>query len=308
MNIGMARLARKQMADMRALEEQAERVNVLEGSGATPSMGLSQFRGGKKHASDASAQGKALAEHLHSLHGSGYARDFHSGMAMAGGLGTGRYEGEGKMHGGFWGALATLAAPLLGKLLGQGKISKEAHDRIVEEMKNTKMGHLEKLQLQRMLEDPEFLKEAEEHEEKQKTKGSKKSKKKAAAEAEAAQSMMQMSKDRTMDAAQSLAQMKGKGKMKGCGSMQRMVGAGDLEIEVKHMEGAGPISNLGIPIISNIAGLFGLGKDGKKQKAKREVGAADGRRKRAEVVRRVMKEKGMKMIEASKYVKEHNLY
>lgn len=296
------------MADMRALEEQAERQNVLEGRGATPSMGLSQFRGGKK--SDASAQGAALAEHLHSLHGSGYARDFHSGMAMAGGLGTGRYEGEGKMQGGFWGALATLAAPLIGKLLGQGKISKEAHDELMEEMKSKKMSYLEKAQLKRMMEDPEFLKEAEEHGENQikSTKKSRKSKK-ATAEADAVQGMMQMSKDKTMDAAQSMTQMKGKGKMKGCGSMQRMVGAGDLEIEVKHMEGAGPISSLGIPIISNIAGLFGLGKDGKKQKKeKKMVGAADGRRKRAEVVRRVMKEKGMKMIEASKYVKEHNLY
>ena len=45
-----------------------------------------------------------------------------------------------------------------------------------------------------------------------------------------------------------------------------------------------------------------------KGKVKRVVGAGDGRRKRAEVVRKVMAEKGMKMIEASKYVKEHGLY
>ena len=49
--------------------------------------------------------------------------------------------------------------------------------------------------------------------------------------------------------------------------------------------------------------MFGLGK-----KQKRAVGAGDGRRKRAEVVRKVMAEKGMKMVEASKYVKEHGLY
>ena len=55
--------------------------------------------------------------------------------------------------------------------------------------------------------------------------------------------------------------------------------------------------------LSNIAGMFGLGK-----KEKRVVGAGDGRRKRAEVVRKVMAEKGMKMIDASKYVKEHGLY
>ena len=38
------------------------------------------------------------------------------------------------------------------------------------------------------------------------------------------------------------------------------------------------------------------------------AGPEDGRRKRAEIVRRVMAEHGMKMIEASKYVKAHNLY
>lgn len=38
------------------------------------------------------------------------------------------------------------------------------------------------------------------------------------------------------------------------------------------------------------------------------VSGGDGRKARAEIVKRIMKEKGLKMIEASKYVKEHNLY
>jgi hypothetical protein len=37
-------------------------------------------------------------------------------------------------------------------------------------------------------------------------------------------------------------------------------------------------------------------------------GGADGRKKRADLVKKIMKEKGLKMIEASKYVKEHKLY
>jgi len=37
-------------------------------------------------------------------------------------------------------------------------------------------------------------------------------------------------------------------------------------------------------------------------------GGGDGRKKRAEIVKKIMKEKGLKMIEASKYVKEHKLY
>jgi hypothetical protein len=44
------------------------------------------------------------------------------------------------------------------------------------------------------------------------------------------------------------------------------------------------------------------------KKGKGKVGAGDGRKKRAEIVKRIMKEKGMKMIDASRYVKEHNLY
>jgi hypothetical protein len=48
---------------------------------------------------------------------------------------------------------------------------------------------------------------------------------------------------------------------------------------------------------------------GKKKRAKAVgAGASDGRSKRAEIVKKVMKEKGLKMIEASKYVKAHGLY
>jgi hypothetical protein len=45
---------------------------------------------------------------------------------------------------------------------------------------------------------------------------------------------------------------------------------------------------------------------GRKKRA--PAGPDDGRRKRAAVVKRVMAERGLSMIEASKYVKEHNLY
>jgi len=46
----------------------------------------------------------------------------------------------------------------------------------------------------------------------------------------------------------------------------------------------------------------------KKGKGKSPRGKTDGRAKRAEIVKKVMKEKGLKMIEASKYVKANNLY
>jgi hypothetical protein len=46
-------------------------------------------------------------------------------------------------------------------------------------------------------------------------------------------------------------------------------------------------------------------KKGRKPRPSKATGA---RQKRNEVVKRIMKEKGLKMIEASKYVKQHNLY
>lgn len=46
----------------------------------------------------------------------------------------------------------------------------------------------------------------------------------------------------------------------------------------------------------------------KKGKGKSPRGKTDGRAKRAEIVKQVMKEHGMKLIEASKFVKAHNLY
>jgi hypothetical protein len=76
-------------------------------------------------------------------------------------------------------------------------------------------------------------------------------------------------------------------------------------------QGGGFLSDLGIPVISNLAGMIGLGKEGCGTGGRRRrapAGPSDGRRKRAEIVKKVMAEKGMKMIEASKYVKAHGLY
>jgi hypothetical protein len=48
----------------------------------------------------------------------------------------------------------------------------------------------------------------------------------------------------------------------------------------------------------NVGGMSGAGMSG----------GADGRKRRAEIVKKVMAEKGLKMIQASKFVKENNLY
>jgi len=101
------------MADHRAMTIESIRQNprdAMSGRGATPSMGLSQFRGGKMgkremamddDMTEAFGQGRHLYSHLHGLHGKGYAEDFKAGMS--GGSRSGATEGQGKLvitHGG----------------------------------------------------------------------------------------------------------------------------------------------------------------------------------------------------------------
>lgn len=394
------RAERKAMADSRAMEEQMERENPLSGSGATPSMGLSQVRGGKKMMKNAAAQGKMLMEHLGSLHGSGYAKQFHEGMKgagffgdlgipivsdvagmfglgkkkhhkkeesdsddeMSGGLHTGRYEGEGAvsdighklsdmlpenysqfghtvsnlankylglgkppMKGGFLG-MAMLALPLISKLLGAGKMSQEAHDAMKEMIEDhEKKYHSGKMKggfmglammalplISKLLGAGEM------------TKG-------------AADQLKKVLKDRPSGT----HKMMGSGRAVGAGHcdggmrmgpvpygrpqrpvMELMDGGMSFSEKLRMMERGelkpNPLANIkgGLPdpleyqkMREKITGKKEpMVAYGKPKKEKRVVGAGDGRRKRAEVVRKVMAEKGMKMIEASKYVKEHGLY
>jgi hypothetical protein len=78
------------------------------------------------------------------------------------------------------------------------------------------------------------------------------------------------------------------------------------------MSGVADVAREGVKLLPGIGSIMGKGKtgayEGKGRRKRAPAGANDGRRKRAEVVRQVMREKGLKMIEASKYVKEHGLY
>lgn len=137
-NIGV-RKAKRALADIRAVEEQGERTNPIGHTGATPSagvsqvrggigrgaipsMGVSQFRGGKKHTlvdhiehpmkgfgkeeeseSDEETPmeaGRMLRSHIEELHGGRYVHHFMKGFGMSGGMNTGATEGEGKFRGG----------------------------------------------------------------------------------------------------------------------------------------------------------------------------------------------------------------
>lgn len=319
----MARLARKALADQRAMEEQAERTNPLDGRGATPSMGLSQVRGGRRKKvemeamdmeggivrgdevgnpfRDAFSQGNALMEHLHKLHGKGYARSFHEGMK--GGLGTGRYEGKG-----FWddfkkgfnmvfepvASVAKVVAPFLGhpevtaglsavgygkmskmaqSMLGEGKISKKEMDALQSVLDRHRGGMCGGMNWSKVIQMAMPLSE---------------------------QLLgMGLPKSHYSKFQKLMKQLQNK-EMKGGMSLQRKVGGAkhhkseeESESEDEEKEGGGEMPPLYAKKMAKFKALSGLG---------------DGRKRRAEVVKKVMREKGLSLINASKYVKEHKLF
>jgi hypothetical protein len=68
-------------------------------------------------------------------------------------------------------------------------------------------------------------------------------------------------------------------------------------------------TNISLSDAPNMSGKGMTGAyEGQGKRRRAPAGANDGRRKRAEIVKRVMNEKGLSMINASKYVKEHGLY
>jgi len=114
--------------------------------------------------------------------------------------------------------------------------------------------------------------------------------------------------------------------------------SGEARGMARGKEGKGFLSDLGIPIVSDLARNFGLGEARGEARGfasgearGRASGEARGRKgkgtaftmsanpepdvyggkkknKRAMIVKKVMKDKGLSLIEASKYVKAHNLY
>lgn len=298
----MARLAGKHRGDMRAMEEEMERTNPISGranlrvdrrhmpiagSGATPSMGLSQFRGGamegcgdddgeemegggdmtrmvgagngrKKGMSEATQMGLHLGKHLHSLHGAGFFDDFSRGFMSVIRPAAG---------------VAKAIAPMLGPegMVASGVLNAVGLGSARRGARGRPRKGAGKLTI-------------------------------------------------THGGATNSDTGAYHGKGRGCGTGagrerddRAMTGLGMLGQDGHGMrQGGGFLSDLGIPVISNLAGMVGLGTSegcgtgGRRRRA--PAGANDGRRKRAEVVKKVMADKGLSMIEASKYVKAHNLY
>ena len=230
----MARIAGKVRGDMRAMEEEMERHNPIVGGSATPSMGLSQFRGGRhgsdsdssssssssddeneqlvggsrrrrqakaKGMSEAMEMGLHLGKHLHGLHGAGFFDDFKSGFNSV------------------IAPIARVAKPFLPMLGPEGALASAG-------LSALGYGHAQK------------------------------------------------------------------------GARGRPRKGGATNSDTGAYEGHGRERD--------DRAFMGMGTGGRKKRA--PAGPNDGRRARAEIVKKVMAEKGMKMIEASKYVKAHNLY
>lgn len=252
----MARKVGKMRGDMRAMEEQMTlpQSNPVRGGGATPSMGLSQFRGGGdmgrvvgagmerpihnkgtfgsgKKKGEALRMGQALGSHIHRLHGGGFFDDFKRGFDSVVAPVAG---------------IAKTFLPLAGPqgMLASGVINALGYGRS-----------------------------------------------RSGCGTGAGQLMITHGGGRERDDVEMM------GGMYGCGKES------DSE-EEEEMEGGQSFAN---PSSMSMSGAYqGQGTGGRRRRA--SAGPNDGRRKRAEVVKRVMAEKGMKMIEASKYVKAHGLY
>lgn len=203
---------------------------------------------------------------------------------------------EGKMSGGFWGALASLAMPLIGKLFGQGKMTKEAHDQL--------MGHFKQDGCM-----------------------------KGAGFADAQFGAINETLPPTPEQAVGVAGAGKYGmmlrdhfmKMKGAGFVndfaQGFMGVAKPDIHSGLRGNVGPQMSNAMKMAdmevkkSKGAGL--LGRDGKGRRKVMEAdmgagragagatGAGDARKARGQAVSRLMKEKGMSLGEASRYVKEN---
>ena len=355
----MARQARKQLADMRALEWQVERTNIVDprevtteellddgyqprsyenelvmdgnlpgvptpkkggrrgrgaldgvfeekfplpkmsakGSGATPTMGLSQVRGGAKH-HEAHAMGAKLRAYLESLHGGAYAE------AFAGGCGAGMSGGK-KRKSNLLGAPVECAMTEEECANASGSYF-EGECYGVDESVCPKPGPGPDEPPADSCDYPEWTNSTD----------------------TGARKYYKMGDRVQLDGKAYEATTSTTNKPPGqyweeiaCGSgAGRMVGG--LMNRSGNIQQSGSYEGLGRRVaggnMSGTADVTGghcpsrahLREDvtGKGKKRRAPAGASDGRRARAEIVKKVMREKGLKMIEASKYVKQHNLY
>lgn len=331
----MARQARKELADLRALTEQAERENVIDPRDVTTEellsggshMGSRMVGGGLSMANDfkkalgrgrsakasharegkalreaqmaheeegrameggshhdAHAMGQHLQAHLASLHGGAYAKHFVKGMMDGGGFWSDFADGFKKGFANTANALSFIPGVNVlanategwrGSIpgLGGGNISHTGQ----YEGEGTKKGQRRKTARKAY--------EGEPHE---------------FHEAEGGSSGSEM-----REAIKRYKEMKSRPEGTGRHCVEGGTGAGATpSMGLSQVRGGfriNPVTGLMGNLVDKIQGHGGA-------KQKKPLMEGDGRKKRAEIVKRVMREKGCSMIEASKFVKAHGLY
>ena len=320
----MARRAGKMRGDMRAMEEQhmLPQSNPIRGGGATPSMGLSQFRGGGmlgqdghgmrrmvgagtggmsrmvgcgtggdgtgagtgagrrrgKKSAEAMEMGHALGRHIHQLHGAGFWDDFKSGFNSV----VAPVAGIAKQLLPMAGPEGMAASGVI-NALGYGRHSKYDRRRTgcgtgAGKLVITHGGGRERDDVAMMY-----------------GRGS------------------GSDSDEEMEGGQSFANPSSMA-MSGAYQGQGYEGAGfwdDFKSGFNSV--VAPVAGIAKQLLP-MAGPEGMAASGVinalgyGRRRRASAGPNDGRRKRAEVVKKVMSERGISMIEASKYVKAHGLY
>jgi hypothetical protein len=278
----------------------------VEGSGATPTMGLSQVRGGAKH-HEAHAMGRKLRAYLESLHGGAYAEAFGAGCGagMRGGADCAKTEEEcAEMSGTYFEGecygLSDAQCAKPGPEPGPEPPGPEERTAPTwTPQTHYKLGEVVYVESDAYYPDnqPGYYK----------------------AKMDSTNLILQHpgKKASTWEfLGTSYTPPKGSGRMVGglenrSGNIQQSGSFEGLGRRVAggNMSGTADVTGGHCPSRAHLREeVTGKGKacGGKKRRA--PAGASDGRRARAEIVKKVMREKGLKMIEASKYVKQHNLY
>ena len=294
----MARLAGKMRADLRAMEIQANdtRTNPIRGgAGATPSMGLSQFRGGAvpDHISAAPRRVVGGASRARGARGSGGnesesdeevdggAHHGESASRMADATAMGLHLGQHlhSLHGAGFFSRFKKGFSKVGKTLAKGA---EKGLAVVKKVNDFREKHIEPV-VRSVL---PYL-------------GPKGAMLESALKA----------KDVVKNLTTMLPEGKAKNVIKAVGFGGSMYPSGAYEgqgresDDIETMEAG---SKMDKKLAKHAKAHPYKVEGGKKRRA--PASPSDGRRKRADIVKKVMADKGMKMIEASKYVKAHNLY
>jgi hypothetical protein len=317
----MARFARKQMADLRAMEEQAERENLIDPREVTTEELLSGS-GKHKHslqdhlrhpfkgfgsADEARAAGRHLGEYLGKHHGQRYAEEFVGGCGeyvggcgeySGGALGDDEESGNISMSGSYRGLGGATPSMGLSEVRGGGAIVGGGSRKLTPE----------EVQKQREFYNEKMRKGKESKEKREKEMAAR-----AAERARVQQERRQNYGRRGMEGGASTRAIPSYSgpsalrMMKGMCARNEQSFLGDERKEKANRKPTKADEEYAAKMDEDEIAYH---KKVAEKNAKSKSGSGKPKRTnaRAAVVKKVMADKGLSMIEASKYVKEHNLY